>query len=226
MMINPMTTCIYSICPAHSSLIPFISTCDHVLLTTDDAQPCVQHRRTLTTRCHPKSAVFCLPTLQVWFRPAHLQGLRWVPGRLSVHTVYARHRHRRLPASAPHRRQRRELQSVTLPPAGHPRRSQCRNQAMQECRVRMDYRTLVHRVKAYTVMLSESSQCHQPTTCFFVLFCLRLIISYVSCQVDDFCCFPMCFVPCGLLSRSSERSMNSWMFRLMGQTVHNRGHWS
>lgn len=56
-----------------------------------------------------------LCVLQVWLRFAHIQGLRWVPGRLSVLTVYAGHRHRRLPASAPHRRQRRELPSVKPP---------------------------------------------------------------------------------------------------------------
>lgn len=51
-------------------------------------------------------------SLQVRLRPAHLQGLRRVPGGLPVHTVHAGHRHGRLPASAPHRRQRGELQSV------------------------------------------------------------------------------------------------------------------
>jgi len=56
--------------------------------------------------------VFC--AAQVWFRLAHVQGLRRVPGRLPVRAVHAGHRHRRLPASAPHRRQRRELQSVKL----------------------------------------------------------------------------------------------------------------
>lgn len=42
-------------------------------------------------------------------------------------------------------------------------------------------------------MLSESSQIHQPTTCSFFVFCLRLIISYVSSQVDDFRRFSFVF---------------------------------
>lgn len=50
--------------------------------------------------------------LQLRLRPAHVPGLRRVPGRFSVHPVHAGHRHRRLPASAPHRWQRRELQGV------------------------------------------------------------------------------------------------------------------
>lgn len=52
----------------------------------------------------------------------------------------------------------------------------------------------------------------------YIEFCLRLIISYVSSQVKDFC-FPLCFVPCGM---SSSSFMNLWMFRLSGQTVHGR----
>lgn len=68
-------------------------------------------------RCHGLIIWACLllGVLQVWLRSAHIQGLRWVPGRLSVLTVYAGHRHRRLPASAPYRRQRRELPSVKPP---------------------------------------------------------------------------------------------------------------
>jgi len=47
--------------------------------------------------------------LQFWLRPAHVPGLRRVPGRLPLHSVHAGHRHRRVPAPAPHRRQGREL---------------------------------------------------------------------------------------------------------------------
>lgn len=68
-----------------------------------------------SSNASPSPYTCCLCAPQVWLRLAHVQGLRRVPGRLSVHTVYAGHRNRRLPASAPHRRQRRELPSVELP---------------------------------------------------------------------------------------------------------------
>lgn len=61
-----------------------------------------------------------LCVLQVWLRFAHIQGLRWVPGRLSLLTVYAGHRHWRLPASAPYWWQRRELPSVKPPQPPQP----------------------------------------------------------------------------------------------------------
>lgn len=46
----------------------------------------------------------------------------------------------------------------------------------------------------------------------YIEFCLRLIISYVSSQVKDFC-FPLCFVPCGM---SSSSFMGVWTFECLG----------
>lgn len=46
----------------------------------------------------------------------------------------------------------------------------------------------------------------------YLEFCLRLIISYVSSQVKDFC-FPLCFVPCGM---SSWSFMGVWTFECLG----------
>ncbi|XP_074670114.1 branched-chain alpha-ketoacid dehydrogenase kinase [Strix aluco] len=49
------------------------------------------------------------PHARVWFRVAHLAGLRRVPGGVALPAVAAGGGHRRLPAPAPHRRQRGEL---------------------------------------------------------------------------------------------------------------------
>lgn len=102
----------------------FIYTQVHVVPTTGHQranQLSVQLGRSLNAPL--SSYACCLCALQVWLRLAHLQGLRRVPGRHAVHTVYAGHRHRRLPASAPHRRQRRELPGVELSAGPPPQES-------------------------------------------------------------------------------------------------------
>lgn len=50
--------------------------------------------------------------LQVWVRLTDIPGLCWISWRFSVHSVDAGHWYRRVPATAPHRRKRREFQSV------------------------------------------------------------------------------------------------------------------
>lgn len=50
--------------------------------------------------------------LQVWVRLTDVPGLCWISWRFSVHSVDAGHWYRRIPATAPHRRKRREFQSV------------------------------------------------------------------------------------------------------------------
>lgn len=53
--------------------------------------------------------------LQVWVRLTDIPSLCWISWRFSVHSVDAGHWHRRIPATAPHRRKRREFQSVNPP---------------------------------------------------------------------------------------------------------------
>lgn len=129
--------------------------------------------------------------LQVRLRPAHLQGLRRVPGWVTVTAVHAGHRHRCLPAAAPHRRQRRELPSVERqrkPPRKPP--------AAGAGKASLDLRVL-HQEMLHTHFLF----------CFFVFFffCLRQFISYVSskvdCSIDNMCvvCFVFFLPPCGML---------------------------
>lgn len=153
------------------------------------------------------SVQICLPSPsflpQVRLRPAHVQGLRRVPRGVSVRAVHAGHRHGRLPASAPHRRQGGELQGVN---AIRPRRRRVHH----------------HEDKQRRVYLSTEGQPSDRFISIFIFFLFfRLIISYVSSQIDDF-----------ILSRTlwhvvskSLRLMNFWMFWLSGQTVHDSGHW-
>lgn len=132
----------------------------------------------LVGRCTVDVTFDHLCPLQFRLRPAHLQGLRRVPGRLTVTAVHAGDRHRRLPAAAPHRGQRRELPSVEpqrklpcKPPAAGVRK------ASLDLRVR--HQEILHTHQHLHVVLP-------PPSCFFFFFCLRHVISYVSSKVDCF----------------------------------------
>lgn len=126
------------------------------------------------------TVLISLCSSQFWVWPAYIQGLRRVPRGISVRAVHAGHRHRRLPASAPHRRQGRELQSVKTPPPN--------------IGIGPHKRVSHHEDKQRRVYLSTEWQPSDPFISIFYFFLFfRLIISYVSSQIDDVICFPLAF---------------------------------
>lgn len=170
--------------------------------------------------------------LQVRLRPAHLPGLRRVPGRLAVPAVHAGHRHRRLPAAAPHRRQGGELPGVEpqwkLPRTPRTPRTPCTPctpPQQQSGRPVRTWEAVIEKSFKLTNTLTLFSLLLSVFVSFF-FFCLRQFISYVSSKVDYFidnmCVVCFCFfyhtVACSLFFKKGVVE-TFWMFRSSGQMV-------